>query len=183
MSVPTTKGMELDTENRHPDAEQFFRDIALCVTTYRGGGPAMVWPAGAAAVVGACDARPPDTWRAADGPPSPPAMRVAMPPMQEMADHLSGFVHQPVHAWYWNLGAGQATTRHTLEHDAVLLQTAGSCECRVTGGGPDRRGRTAVPSVRVRLRAGEALYVARHGSYSLADVYSNCTLVQFQLRG
>lgn len=169
----------------HPDADRFFRDIALCVTTYRGRGPAMVWPAGAATVVGACDSRSPDpdAGRALDGRAAPPALRAAEPPMREMADHLSGFVRRPVHARYWSLGAGQRTAPHTLEHDAVLLQLAGSCECRVAGAGPGPGGdsRPAGPRVRVRLRAGEALYVARRGSYALAEVHSHCTLVQFQL--
>jgi hypothetical protein len=186
---------------RDPDADRFFRDIGLCVTTYRGRGPAMVWPAGAAAVVDAFDARPPDrpSGHAPDGRAAPPGPgpHAAEPSMREMADHLGEFVGGPVGARYWSLAAGRRTEPHSLEHDAVLLQLAGSCECRVAspraaagaapGAGPGASaepradaGRDA-PWVRVRLRAGEALYVARHGSYALAEVHDHCTLVHFQL--
>lgn len=184
---------------RDPDTDRFFRDIGLCVSTYRGRGPAMVWPAGAGAVVDAFGARPPDqpAGQAPAGRAAPPGPRAAEPSMREMADHLGEFVGGPVGARYWSLAAGRRTEPYPLEHDAVLLQLAGSCECRVAGpraAGGTEPGAGAGPSaepcadaardapwVRVRLRAGEALYVARHGSYALSEVHAPCTLVHFQL--
>ena len=58
--------------------------------------------------------------------------------------------------------------------DVVLVQAAGACECRVSGAGP---------LLRVRLRAGQALYLPRGCSYVLADVHRACTLVQLLLDG
>ncbi|WP_141726614.1 hypothetical protein [Actinacidiphila rubida] len=198
----------MDTRTRHSEADAFFRDIALCVATYRAGGPAMVWPAGSGAVVDPYGERAPDgdagAGRAGD---DSAVLRPADPRMREMADRLGTFVGRPVRAGYWALGQGGSTAPCELEHDTVLVQLAGSCECRVAGPGPaaddvdvpaadspaaDDVGVPAAdgPSagdadpagVRVRLRAGEALYMARPGSYALTGVHASCTLVELRLQ-
>lgn len=170
----------MDTKDRHADAEQFFRDIALCVATYRDSGPAVVWPTGADAVAARCL---PQTRRepAGQGPFAVP--RAAPGPLRQVADRLAPFVGAPVSARYWDLGAGHRTASRTLEHDAVLFQVAGACECRVDGAGPQDEAGPLEHPLGVRLRAGEALYAARRSRYVLAEVYSRCTLVEFSLGG
>ncbi|MGW5019419.1 MULTISPECIES: cupin domain-containing protein [Streptomyces] len=159
------------------DWELFLRDMALCLATYQGRGPAMVWPARAHAVLPGL--RGPDDEAAGEGTgddgwrPVPPGSGA-----HALAVDLGHAMGYPVVAYQRLLPAGVTLPVEHTGPDILLLPLRGGARCRVER--PERAQRHG-EGVELRLRAGEMFYVPARHPCTLDDISTPCPMLLLAL--
>ncbi|MFE7777029.1 hypothetical protein ACFU5O_24685 [Streptomyces sp. NPDC057445] len=147
--------------------EAFLRDVALCVSTYRGRTPAMVWPEGEGTALARIGSRPADGGRVEEA--------------DELAADLGGLIGLPVSAGLRHLRAWHEEDESLCDRDVLLMPVRGSLNCRIW---PCRTEKEPVPDGQdLRLRGGSVLYLPRGARYSTRTGRSAAVLLSFHLGG
>ncbi|MFD0164531.1 hypothetical protein ACFVJH_10255 [Streptomyces decoyicus] len=156
------------------DWELFLRDTALCLSTYQGTGPAMVWPERAHAILpmllGTFGGGPADAgWR-----PAPPGAGA-----NRLAARLGDVIGRTVEAFERWLLAGSAISVDDTSADVLLFPVRGGARCRI-----DCRDHAAHAQggLELRLRAGEIVYAPAGHACTLSGASAPCPLLLLVLR-
>ncbi|MEU9795755.1 hypothetical protein AB0E27_35155 [Streptomyces sparsogenes] len=167
------------------DWELFLRDIALCLATYQGRGPAVVWPDRAHAVLphlgdphgrhgprglgGAYGGR-------ADAGPRPAPRGTGAGRLAADLGHRMGYA---VEAFEHTLPTGRALALRHPGADTLVFLLQGGARCHVEG--PDRPGGEGW-GIDLRLCAGEIFYAPTGHTCTLSGARAPCPLLLLVLR-
>lgn len=167
------------------DWELFLRDIALCLATYQGRGPAVVWPDRAHAVLphlgdprgrhaprglrGAYGGR-------ADAGPRPAPRGTGAGRLATDLGHRMGYA---VEAFEHTLPAGRALALRHPGADTLVFLLRGGARCHVEG--PDRPGGEGW-AIDLRLCAGEIFYAPAGHACTLSGARAPRPLLLLVLR-
>ncbi|MER6140572.1 hypothetical protein ABT174_10975 [Streptomyces sparsogenes] len=151
------------------DWELFLRDIALCLATYQGRGPAVVWPDRAHDVLPRL--RGPRGRHARRDPRGTGAGRLATDLGHRMGYAVEAFEH--------TLPAGRALALRHPGADTLVFLLQGGARCH--GEGPGRPGGEG-RGIDLRLRAGEVFYAPAGHSCTLSGARAPCPLLLLVLR-
>ncbi|MEU5610636.1 hypothetical protein AB0H03_18200 [Streptomyces sparsogenes] len=176
------------------DWELFLRDIALCLATYQGRGPAVVWPDRAHAVLPHLgdphgrhaprdprDPRGPRVLRGAYGGRADAGLRPAPrgTGAGRLAADLGHRMGYAVEAFEHTLPAGRALALQRPGADTLVFLLQGGARCHVEG--PDRPGGEGW-GIDLRLCAGEIFYAPAGHTCTLSGARAPCPLLLLVLR-
>lgn len=167
-------GDELIWVDDEKSLNSFVRDLALCLSVHRDISPAMVWPDGNDDIVDAIR----KSWqqsRSIHNSERNPAIeeRLASNLGRLLDCHTeSSFVSTPV----------DLKSIYSRSLDFIFIPITENIFIQIQSRRPDIVNSPLAPAVKLRLRAGEALYVPRRSLFSVESKKASCYLLMLSLK-